>query len=447
MINYAEPGSGDELDAAVDSDDSEFATGSGIKQPAASRSQFRPWNPPGVNTPSSAASPVPSGPPGVAQAAQEAETNPLSAQLSRNMIPRAPQPIKFEHQYMYVPHSYFYPNLIHIPSSPESMGEHALRPTNLIPIRVELETDNHRIRDCFLWNCNEDLIAPQVFAKSFCADLELPQQYSTQVSAAIQSQIEEHEGIASLDLTDESGDRMSGYEEEECRVLLAIDVQIANSHLVDTIEWDLMSTLSPEVFAEGLCADLGLPGESVPIIAHAVYEEILRHKRDAVEWGAIGGDKEERGLTPVPAALTPGAATLTQAQPSPGRSATPADLSAAAADRERERRERSGMGLSKDKAGLGLSAAGFGGRSWRDPVGRGSKTLRGIWRDWSDAEEWSTRLEELSPEEVERREIERERASRSAFHYTDAMPTYISFRRLRRETSKFQTSTQTRRRR
>jgi chromatin structure-remodeling complex subunit SFH1 len=248
-----------------------------------------------------------------------------------------------------------------------------------------------------LWNLNEDLITPQQFAKVFCSDLELPMHpFVQQVSAAIRSQVEEHEGIVSLDLSGESEVApdprigVSSTEEKiECRVILALDVQIANHHLVDTIEWDLASDLTPEVFAKTLCADLGLTGDSAPVIAHAVYEEILRHKRDAVEWGIIGGDHDE----------TQGAADA--------RSTTPGD----AAERDRPR-DKSGLGLFKDKTGLGLGVAGFAGRAGRDSAGRGPKRLRGIWNDWTEAEDWSTRLEELSAEEVERREIERERASR-----------------------------------
>lgn len=179
-------------------------------------------------------------------------------------------------------------------------------------------------------------------------------------------------------------------EKMECRVILALDVQIGNYQLVDAIEWDLASDLTPEEFAKTLCADLGLTGDSAPVIAHAVYEELLRHKRDAVEWGIIGGDQEEphAGLG------------------HDGRSATPAGGEGA------ERKDKSGSGLFKDKTGLGLNAAGFAGRAGRDSAGRGPKRLQGIWKDWSEAEDWSTRLEELSAEEIERREIERERASR-----------------------------------
>ena len=50
----------------------------------------------------------------------------------------------------------------------------ARKPSALVPIRVEFETDTHRIRDCFVWNLNEDLIQPEAFARTFCQDLDLP---------------------------------------------------------------------------------------------------------------------------------------------------------------------------------------------------------------------------------------------------------------------------------
>ena len=153
-----------------------------------------------------------------------------------------------------------------------------------------------------------------------------------------------------------------------------IDVQIATYHLLDHIEWDLLSPLTPEQFAGQLCADLGLAGESVPLVAHAIHEELIKHKRDAIEWGVLG------------------------VEPHPGAQDDP--------DRPRD---RSGLSLLKDKTGLGLGW----GRTPKD--GRGPKPLRSVWRDWAEAEEFKTRFEVLSPEEVERREIERERASRCVF--------------------------------
>lgn len=156
--------------------------------------------------------------------------------------------------------------------------------------------------------------------------------------------------------------------------VLKIDVQIGTYHLLDNIEWDLLSPLTPEAFTQKLCTELGLSGEAAPLISHAIHEELIKHKKDAVEWGVIGGDKElaEEAL-------------------------------AAAADKPRD---KSGASLLKDKTGLGLGW----GRAPKD--GRGPKVLKSVWRDWAELEDFKTRFEVLSAEEVERREIEKERASR-----------------------------------
>ena len=160
---------------------------------------------------------------------------------------------------------------------------------------------------------------------------------------------------------------------------LQIDVQVDNHHLLDHIEWDLRSPLTPEAFTHQLCLDLGLSGEALPLIAHAIHEELMKHKKDAIEWGVIGGVSERENVA--------GAGAGAGGDDAP--------------------RDKSGQSLLKDKTGLGLGW----GRAPKD--GRGPRVLRSVWRDWQEAEEFGTRWEVLSQEEVERREIEKERASRS----------------------------------
>jgi chromatin structure-remodeling complex subunit SFH1 len=274
-------------------------------------------------------------------------------------------------------------------SPPELLDMQARRPTSLIPIRVEFETETHRIRDCFVWNLHEEIINPETFARTFCTDLDLPiLPWAETVANQIRAQIEDHEGVASMGFDVDALNIYGPGEDEvpECRVILSvrsdimrsqptathdisvqIDVQIATYHLMDHIEWDLLSPLTPETFSTTLCADLGLSGEAVPLVAHAIHEELIKHKRDAIEWGVLGGETEDAPDKP---------------------------------------RDRSGFGLLKDKTGLGLGW----GRAPKD--GRGPKPLRSVWRDWAEAEEFRTRFEVLSAEEVERREIERERATR-----------------------------------
>jgi chromatin structure-remodeling complex subunit SFH1 len=289
----------------------------------------------------------------------------------------------------------FTPLNVFVPPSPEErLAEQAQRSVALVPIRVEFETDTHRIRDCFVWNLHESLVTPEQFARTFCADLDLPPvPWADTVAAQIRAQLEDQDGVGSMELAVDGGVGAgeSGDEIPECRVILSvayfpsspyarfypnsstqIDVQVDNHHLLDHIEWDLRSGLTPEEFTRQLCLDLGLAGEAEPLIAHAVHEELMKHKKDAIEWGVIGGFPVEQ--------------------------ATTAEDGSA--------KDKGPLGVMKDKTGLGL---GWG----RTPKeGRGPRILRSVWRDWAEAEEFKTRWEMLSQEEVERREVERERASR-----------------------------------
>ena len=113
-------------------------------------------------------------------------------------------------------------------SSQTDLEAQAEKPTALIPIRVEFETDSHRIRDCFVWNLNEELITPEVFARTFCTDLDLRQEpYAEIVANQIRAQLEEHEGVASMylgadaDISEEE-DESPGDEVNECRVILSV---------------------------------------------------------------------------------------------------------------------------------------------------------------------------------------------------------------------------------
>ncbi|KAK1218575.1 Chromatin structure remodeling complex protein sfh1 [Marasmius sp. AFHP31] len=387
VVNYADPGSGDEFpDAgAIDSDDSDFMASGGT------RTMLRQGRG-GRQTSVTSFGTQPTG--GAIQAGPSTE---VLDQSYLGMVP----PDKFIKPRYMPPTPHEYP-------SEEIVVRQSLRPTGLVPVRIEFDTETHRIRDCFVWNLYDDTVKPELFATIFCNDLDLPHKpWVETVSNQIKAQLEDCEGVATMELgmdgavdLDAQAESLSLLDDNtmqvdendanaipECRVILSIDVQIANYHLLDHIEWDLLSPLSPEAFATTLCKELGLSGEAIPLVAHAVHEELIKHKKDAVEWGVIGGPTE-RELRNTPA------------------------------NTENVKRDKSGAGLMKDKTGLGLAW----GRAPKD--GRGPKPLRSVWRDWAEAEEYRTRFEELTQEEVERRELERERAAR----------------RLRRETSKFQSN-------
>ncbi|PWZ00432.1 SNF5-domain-containing protein [Testicularia cyperi] len=79
--------------------------------------------------------------------------------------------------------------------------------------------------------------------------------------------------------------------EDDLRVIVDYEVQILRHMLRDRLEWDLCSPLTPESFAAKLCADLGLTGEAQPLISNSVREQLINHKRAALELGLVGNGR------------------------------------------------------------------------------------------------------------------------------------------------------------
>ena len=135
-----------------------------------------------------------------------------------------------------------------------------------------------------------------------------------------------------------------------------LDVQIFTSVLRDRIEWDLSSPLPPSEFARHYCAELGLTGEAIPLITHAIHEELIKHKRDALEL----------------------------------------DLFAHTHPLEQAKWEKGGPSNIP-----------------RTTNRTGARPLVGFWRDWWERDEFAPVFVELSTEDMERREVERNREARS----------------------------------
>jgi chromatin structure-remodeling complex subunit SFH1 len=73
-----------------------------------------------------------------------------------------------------------------------------------------------------VWNLNEELVQPDNFARIFCADLDLPAvPWVETVTNQIRAQLEEHEAIGRLEITND-GFAPEGEEVPECRVILSV---------------------------------------------------------------------------------------------------------------------------------------------------------------------------------------------------------------------------------
>ncbi|XP_041348691.1 SWI/SNF-related matrix-associated actin-dependent regulator of chromatin subfamily B member 1-A-like isoform X2 [Gigantopelta aegis] len=153
-------------------------------------------------------------------------------------------------------------------TNPAQIHENAAQSECLVPIRLDMEFDGQKLRDCFTWNKNETLITPEQFAEVLCDDLDLnPLNFVSAISQAIRQQIEAYPS----DVTPESLDQ---------RIILKLNIHVGNISLVDQFEWDMSdSENSPEQFSTKLCAELGLGGEFVTAIAYSIRGQLSWHQR------------------------------------------------------------------------------------------------------------------------------------------------------------------------
>ncbi|KAG0318496.1 SWI/SNF chromatin-remodeling complex subunit [Dissophora globulifera] len=166
------------------------------------------------------------------------------------------------------------------------MEEQATKDNVLVPIRLEIEVDGLVLRDTFTWNLHESLITPEHFAEVLCEDLQFPtHQFAPQISRAIREQIQDYHlpalSVTETSLADQdppaSEASISG---QELRILIKIDITVANTSLVDQFEWDISCPNNdPERFAEVLASELGLGGEFRTAIAHSIREQVQTHTK------------------------------------------------------------------------------------------------------------------------------------------------------------------------
>ncbi|KAH8829126.1 hypothetical protein DL96DRAFT_1596763 [Flagelloscypha sp. PMI_526] len=67
------------------------------------------------------------------------------------------------------------------------------RPELLVPIRLEFDVDLQRMRETFLWNINDPIITPEIFAQSLVDDYTLNASYHSVITKSIQEQLSDYE--------------------------------------------------------------------------------------------------------------------------------------------------------------------------------------------------------------------------------------------------------------
>ncbi|KAI9738954.1 MAG: Chromatin structure remodeling complex protein sfh1 [Claussenomyces sp. TS43310] len=75
------------------------------------------------------------------------------------------------------------------------------------------------------------------------------------------------------------------------RCIITLNINLSNYLYTDKFEWSLLHPPgTADIFAKQTCADMGLAGEWVPAMTHAIYEAVLRLKKEACESGGLVGN-------------------------------------------------------------------------------------------------------------------------------------------------------------
>ncbi|KAJ4300578.1 Chromatin structure remodeling complex protein sfh1 [Collariella sp. IMI 366227] len=72
------------------------------------------------------------------------------------------------------------------------------------------------------------------------------------------------------------------------RCIINLNINLSSQVYTDKFEWSLLHPPgTAEQFAKQTCADLGLHGEWIPAMTHAIYEAVLKLKKEACEAGGL----------------------------------------------------------------------------------------------------------------------------------------------------------------
>lgn len=62
----------------------------------------------------------------------------------------------------------------------------------IIPVRLDLEHDQWRIKDTFMWNISDSVVTPEMFARSLCEDFAVPPgPFVPKITAAVHERVRE----------------------------------------------------------------------------------------------------------------------------------------------------------------------------------------------------------------------------------------------------------------
>ncbi|WVQ70519.1 hypothetical protein IAR50_000038 [Cryptococcus sp. DSM 104548] len=64
---------------------------------------------------------------------------------------------------------------------------------HVVPVRLDLEEGNHKLKDTFVWNCADTVVTPELFAQTLCDDFGVPHHiFAPRIITAINERVHEY---------------------------------------------------------------------------------------------------------------------------------------------------------------------------------------------------------------------------------------------------------------
>ncbi|KAL8665009.1 MAG: hypothetical protein Q9202_002565 [Teloschistes flavicans] len=167
----------------------------------------------------------------------------------------------------------------HPPRNKMDVATQAEQTEELVPIRLDIEIENIRLRDTFTWNLHDRITDTRTFAQGLVEDFKLPPEQWTQLVEQVHSSIEQQirEYHPHIFIREEALDPhlpYCAYKDDEMRITIKLNITIGQQTLMDQFEWDINNPVnSAEDFARSMTRDLALPGEFTTAIAHSIREQ------------------------------------------------------------------------------------------------------------------------------------------------------------------------------
>lgn len=152
-----------------------------------------------------------------------------------------------------------------------------------MPIKLNIDIGEFKLKDAFLWDFHETHLTPANFASILCSDLNLSTSpFQQLIEDAINEQLAHFHSIHSevkqcetVFLQNEKG--------LDVKIPVKLDFLLGRYHFQDSFDWDPNSEITPEEFAATLAADFGLGGEFAVIIAHSIREQLFHFMEQKLE--------------------------------------------------------------------------------------------------------------------------------------------------------------------